>query len=474
MFKKIFFGLALAAGLTACTDDYTDWADPMANGPEGTKATTLAVSNVEAIDLAQVTGDSVQLFKTDVTATDASYSTTYDVTLSGEGASQTTELRADNQCRVAVADLTEAIVSMYGRRPTQRVLNAAIKAYINVNGQAMLHEGNTTVRATLTAPVIEEAYYLIGQQNGWNPATVTDWKFNHSGADVYDDPVFTISVPAPVGDNGERVDFWFNIVPASQVAPLQGGDWSQLIGSDIGNGDDRREAGLSVKVNGADNAFVQYASDGAKVYNITLNMLDGKMTIEALSFEEFIYMPGNPKWNPETAPALRSANFDGVYTGFAYIDGDFKFTKHRNWNDGEYNYNSFSSLPENFTQGDGSNLKCTVTGFYQLTANVANGTLSATRIEKWGLIGDATTGGWNEDTDMSWNAEEGCWQVVATMGDGTFKFRANGDWGINLGGSTNDLTQDGANLDVKAGTYLVKLFVERTDNNALYCTLTPQ
>ena len=27
-----------------------------------------------------------------------------------------------------------------------------------------------------------------------------------------------------------------------------------------------------------------------------------------------------------------SPNFDGIYTGFVYLDGGFKFTKERNWN----------------------------------------------------------------------------------------------------------------------------------------------
>ena len=31
MMKKIFFGLALVASVFACTDDYTDWADPQTN-----------------------------------------------------------------------------------------------------------------------------------------------------------------------------------------------------------------------------------------------------------------------------------------------------------------------------------------------------------------------------------------------------------------------------------------------------------
>ena len=43
--------------------------------------------------------------------------------------------------------------------------------------------------------------------------------------------------------------------------------------------------------------------------------------------EEYIWIPGNHQgWAPATAPRLRSVNLDGVYTGFCYLDGEFKFT----------------------------------------------------------------------------------------------------------------------------------------------------
>lgn len=476
MFKKILFGLALTAAFTACDDDYTDWADPMANGPEEPKAAAMEVNDMDPIDFAALPESQthVKLFNANTEVEEAAKAT-YKVILSAEDVEGTVEVAANDTCGVALEDLRKAVETLYGKRPVARTLKAHVYGYFNVNGQSVVKEGETTVTVTLTAPVIDNAYYLIGTQNGWDPNTVTEWKFNHSGADVYDDPVFTISVPAPTNEDGERVDFWFNIVPESQVAPLQGGDWSKLVGSDIGNGDDRKEAGLSVKVNGADNAFVQYASDNAKVYQISINMLDYKMTIVPLSFEEFIYMPGNPnKWNPGVAPALRSPDFDGRYEGYAYLDGEFKFTKHRNWDDGEYNYYNFTTMDDIFSLGGGSNLNCTPSGFYKLVANVATGSLTATAIETIGLIGTATQGGWDKDTPMTYNDVEGCWEVNTHLTASEFKFRANNGWGINFGGSYDNLYQDGGNLQVAAeGDYTVKLYLQRTDNINFYCTLSP-
>ena len=474
MLKNIIYGIAAAALLTACTDDYTDWANPQANGPEGTKTATLAVSPVAPILLADVQADSVQAFTPTLTMEEAA-TATFEVTLSAAGQEQTFQVGSDAQGRLAKAELTNAITTCYGKRPTARTLTAEVNAYVKDNGQAVRKQGTVEITATPEAPVIEEAYYLIGTHNNWQPATVTDWKFSHSGLDVYDDPVFTLTVPAPTDDAGNRVDFWFNIVPESSLSKTGDAFYHDLIGSDVANGDDRSEAGLAVKTDGQDNAFCQYAADGAKFYKITLNMLDGRMTVEALSFEEYIYMPGNPQgWDPATAPALRSASFDGVYTGFAYLDGDFKFTKGTSWNDGEYAYGDFSSYGEGFAAGDGSNIKFAGTpGYYAVRADVPSGSLTATAVQ-WGVIGTAQPGGWDTDTDMTYNPADDCWEATLALTAGEMKFRANDGWDYDFGGSLDDLTQGGANISIaEAGTYAVKLYISRSHGHKnCYATLT--
>ena len=195
--------------------------------------------------------------------------------------------------------------------------------------------------------------------------------------------------------------------------------------------------------------------------------------IEKLNFQEFIYTPGNHQgWNPGTAAAMRSPNFDGVYVGFTYLNGNFKFTKERNWN-GEYNFNDFATKDDIFFNNDGSNINISEEGFYQITADVATSKLSAKKITTWGIIGPAQAGGWDSDTDMTWNAEDESWTATLELAADEFKFRANDDWGINVGGSFDNLTQDGGNMKVtEAGTYEVKLFLTRSASDKMYCTLT--
>ena len=43
------------------------------------------------------------------------------------------------------------------------------------------------------------------------------------------------------------------------------------------------------------------------------------------------------------------------------------------------------------------------------------------------------------------------------MKDGEYKFRWDASWEKNLGGALTGLTQDGGNLKIGAGTYLIEL-----------------
>ena len=198
-----------------------------------------------------------------------------------------------------------------------------------------------------------------------------------------------------------------------------------------------------------------------------------KVLSTAFPTEEFIYIPGNHQdWSPEAAQALRTSDFDGVYKGFSYLNGDFKFTKQRAWEPGEYNSSHFSTYEGGLAPStDGSNINMPTAGFYYIVADVMNAKLTATATT-WGIIGDATADGWNSDQNMTWNSDKKCWTATLTLTDGTMKFRANGGWDINVGGKIDDLSFGGDNMTVQAGTYDIELYLERTASDAMYCTMT--
>jgi hypothetical protein len=84
----------------------------------------------------------------------------------------------------------------------------------------------------------------------------------------------------------------------------------------------------------------------------------------------------------------------------------------------------------------------------------------------WGVIGDATPGGWDADTDMTFKPGKGNYEWTITLpleGGKAFKFRENDGWAVNMGpaGSDNKLKQDGGNITVPtSGNYLVTLKLE--------------
>ena len=110
--------------------------------------------------------------------------------------------------------------------------------------------------------------------------------------------------------------------------------------------------------------------------------------------------------------------------------------------------------------GGGDNIAAYTTHrFYSLTLDKsAPKVIKNFSFNSLGVIGDATSTGWDADTDMQFNTEKQRFYVDVTLADGTIKFRANDGWDINLGGTFAALEPNGANLSVaEDGTYEVVL-----------------
>ena len=466
MKKYLLYSLLGVAALsaTSCNEDFNeDVAAPQQWEQEAAITLPgLTVSSANTIDLAEA-GDSVTIFTHSLNGTLPEGATVNNFRVDLASENGTTSLKASTTGKVSTAELQTAIEKAYGKRPTERSFDATVYANIVVNGQASLIKGETTVKAIPVAPQISQHYYLIGAPSAWDPTCVT-MPFNHSDKDVYEDPIFTIVFPIADGET------WFAVTDDITV---EKNEWSQVFGCAEGNGNNGAEGSLKRRSDLTDDGSFKVVVDGdAKFIKMTLNMMEYTYKIEKLNFAEFIYVPGNHQgWAPDKAPALQSPAFDGVYVGYTYLNGNFKFTKERNWN-AEYNFNDFATKDEIFFNNDGSNINISEEGFYQIKADVASSNLSAVKTT-WGIIGPAQAGGWDADTDMTWNAADESWTATVELAADEFKFRANDAWAINVGGSLDNLTQDGGNIKVtEAGTYEVKLFLTRSASDKMYCTLT--
>ena len=440
--------LFAAAALCGCEGDYDDWAAPQTSPAEEAQNIDVTLAPAADIDMAAVTEDSLVLFTPTLAAPTGMAIDSCRVTLAkADDETQTASVLADGQGRVAAADLVAAVAGLYGRRPEQRTLRTTAKVYMRRSAQAFYTETEAIeTKVTLSAPHISEAYHFT-----WGSGNTT--QFTHSSTDVYDDPVFTVTVQTTEDNVRWQI--------ASQEA------------AEAGTFDVGPETDGSTALSGT--LVTENAGAGvlgtAGYYRITIDMWDRTYSIEQLNFAPYIYEVGNNTGWSSTIP-LAGVNYDGTYTGYAYLDGEFKFKPNPdgNW-DGDWEKASGDALAGTLDDIEGGpNIDAPETGFYQMNVNLVSMTYSLLRINTIGIVGSAAPGGWDVDTYMTYDVAEGCWVATLDFTDGAFKFRANDGWDINWGGSVDDLASGGADIPVTAGNYTVRLYLSCEGMHT--CTMT--
>lgn len=186
-------------------------------------------------------------------------------------------------------------------------------------------------------------------------------------------------------------------------------------------------------------------------FSLTQNVT-ASVTCVAPAFTQYLYMSGDANGWSFSNP-LYSAAGDGKYTGFMYLNQNgFKFATQQDWNGTDYG----TGLVEK-----GSNIVMTEpAGFYKVDVDLTSQALTYTAINRVGVIGSATAGGWDSDQAMTYNATEKCWEIKGiTLTEGEMKFRANNAWELDWGGSLADITYKGGNIKVAAGKYNIKLYL---------------
>ena len=456
--------MTLLMSMVSCTEDFTDWAHPQTNPEE--KAVAFGDGSVTPVDyvikLADVKTETVKVASIKApTSSNAAYTPTYKINFDG----QSFDIDADGN--MATADLANYIVEKWGKRPTERDIDATLDAWVSNGATAVKMATSATfqVKAEPVAPVIEEGYYLVGDMfttettNGWTKEAAK--AFNHSDKDVYEDPVFTVSFETT------KADQYWKIIPKKNID--SGDIWAAGVVGPKVDGDDSMTGALT---NGEAKAG-KIAKAGK--YKLTINMMDYTYTIEEVNYDPFIYFIGaTDGWtNAEQKLALVD-DAKGVYTGYLYCadpngwGNQFKFQRVAGSWDNEINSGAFSTFSGAATS-EGGNIGVNAgEGVYYFDVNLSEGTIKATKVEKMGIIGGFNN--WDGDAVMTWNAKEYCFEAtnVGVTADG-WKFRVNGGWDINLGGSINDLTAGGDNLSVAGNT--VKLYPTRKTSEKIFCTV---
>ena len=306
-----------------------------------------------------------------------------------------------------------------------------------------------TVQPFPSSFVIEQNYYLLGTINNWSVANAI--KFTHSGKDPYDDPVFTIKVDVSAEDAASG--WWWKIVPESTYVT---GNWVEADNAAFGvaeNGSDAPEGLLVGRTAAEDCGAGCLKQDGQLL--LTINLEEG--TYAFTSAVDFLYTPGDANGWSQTSSQLLSTSDYANYSGYAMLSPNgFKFSSAPDWD--HINYGAADEEGKLSVDGGAGNLSVSEKGLYWCNVNTASLTYSVTLINTIGVIGDATPNGWNGSTALTPDESGLIWTGEIEFGGGEFKFRANDDWGVNLGGSLSDLSQDGPNIaSPGAGIYTVTL-----------------
>lgn len=234
---------------------------------------------------------------------------------------------------------------------------------------------------------------------------------------------------------------------------------------------------LGIMTKGDNSSTTLAVSDPVKMNLIASEWID-VMAVPAK--ESYLWIPGNGNgWNHGAAPVLVSS--DGVvFSGYAYMNGQFKFTDDADWSHGQLNNGSFSSWSENISMEENNDGNITFVGdpgMYYFTVDLDSKSVNATAVT-WSVIGGFND--WGGDEVMTYDEGAHCLSVSVNFSEETqWKFRRDYGWDVNLGAKgdvepstdMDDIVPNGKNFVGPAGEHTIQLFIERPAQDGLHAVI---
>ena len=399
----------------------------------------------------------------------------------------TTEPIEETSLIVTVDALNEAIVAAGGVEDAENDILFEVVAYC-----ASLPEGvvSSAALATVTTylATFPEVLYVPGNYQGWDPASAPTLKHSKVTKGFYQVFFFfrmvqfeTLSlIGSAVGDFswGSDVDLVYDAQKQefSATTEFKSGEfkmrfnhnWDMALGGDSETGYTLAGGNIVVEKDGE--------------YKIVVDASVAPFAIKFIntSFPEQLYVPGRHNGWDHSKTSF-AGNGEGQYEGFANLGGEwgFKFTPAPNWDNGEWGFLKNSAPVEEgiwttyqLTDSDAGNiLEASEITYYKAVVNLTDLTLKVTPITSVGIIGGFVGNSWASDMyPMEYNADKDCWvaKEVEIIKGTEWKFRMNEAWDINLGGSLDNLVQDGSNIKEEEGAiYDVALYINTTPYHAV-------
>ena len=443
MTKKILFAFVIAAGLASCSEDYTDWNNPQHNDAEEAVAAAYGVQFVGSgvdVNMGDVNNpEKIKLVSMATSNPDVDSLRFISIKVNNQVIPYTVE---GNDAYVSTYSLDScAMVALKTRKYEKRELNVDVEATVYPKSKtAVVIKGELKQNETpIPTPEIDpKGYYILGniKNVGWTPSKGLMMTDKGNG-------IYTATVTTTNEEN------WFKFYGATGFS-TDDNNWDLV---------NKYQYGCQVNGDAATFNMLEWKDvktptiAGAGTWIVTLDMINCTYTIS----KPILYMAGDANgWNQIDYLASEDGS---SFTGFMYLNQKgFKFCSEPNWDGTNYGATFFSKEGDNIIMTEEA-------GYYKVDVDLSAKTYTLTPINYIGIVGSASPNGWDTDEKMTYvpynteTKEPGYWEVKdIILTSGVIKFRADGDWAINWGGTPDALTQGGADMNVEEGTYDIKLY----------------
>ena len=205
-------------------------------------------------------------------------------------------------------------------------------------------------------------------------------------------------------------------------------------------------------------------------YTITFNSLTGAYTFDYTSDIGIIGSATPGGWDDDTNMYYDPLDSNQYFITLNLVMGEAKFRANDAW---DINWGA-PDFPNGIGVQNGANIPVSTAGKYFITFNKSTGAYSFEEVLEFaaiGLIGSATPGGWDTDTDLTKDGSDpNLWKGNITLTDGEMKFRANDAWTLSWGDTlfpSGIGILNGPNIPATAGDYQVTFNTETYEYNFL-------
>lgn len=217
-------------------------------------------------------------------------------------------------------------------------------------------------------------------------------------------------------------------------------------------------------------------------YTVTFNSNTGEFYFDVFSDIGIIGNATPGGWDSDTDMYIDPVDSNKYYTILNLTLGAAKFRQNDSW---DINWGS-GDFPSGIATQGGSDIPIPAAGKYRIDFDKSTGAYNFAEVVDFrsiGMIGDATPTGWENETPMTKDAANAdLWNIIITLKEGQFKFRADSSWAKNWGeggfpngvgvfNSANNIAVSADNAGEYQGTFNTKTFEYNFVKRIDYATL---